>query len=93
MTPARSRAAAVGIDRGSIQAESLLLRSDLAELEASLIKDVILVATHPEIQTFDISLQRIDRMLTRRLPEDDGSRPKPLSRADAQESLRPTSTH
>jgi len=60
-----AEAAAVGMDRGSIEAELCQLRSDLAELEASLVRDVILVATHPEIQTFDISLQRIDRMLKR----------------------------
>ena len=54
-----------GIDRNSIKAELCQLRTDLAELEAALVKDVILVATHPEIQTFDISLQRIDRMLKR----------------------------
>jgi hypothetical protein len=63
--PTPPEATTVGIDRGSIEAELCLLRSELAELEASLVKDVILVATHPEIQTFDISLQRIDRMLKR----------------------------
>ena len=63
--PCPAEAAAVGIDRGSIQAELCQLRTDLAELEASLVRDVIVVATHPEIQTFDISLQRIDRMLKR----------------------------
>ena len=63
--PVPTEAATSGIDRGSIKAELCQLRSELAELEASLVKDVILVATHPEIQTFDIALQRIDRMLKR----------------------------
>lgn len=49
---------------GSIVAELAALRSDLTELEAGLIKDIILVATHPEIQALDISLQRIDRLMT-----------------------------
>ena len=49
---------------GSIEAELMMLHSDLAELEASLVSDAILVATHPEIQTLDISLQRIDRLVT-----------------------------
>lgn len=49
---------------GSIEAELMTLRSDLAELEAKLIDDPILIANHPEIQALDISLQRIDRMIT-----------------------------
>jgi PilZ domain-containing protein len=49
----------------SIQAELGQLRAELVEMERALIADVILVATHPEIQTFDISLQRIDRILAR----------------------------
>jgi hypothetical protein len=48
----------------SIEAELMTLRSNLAELEASLIRDAVLVATHPEIQMLDISLQRIDRLIT-----------------------------
>jgi len=48
----------------SIEAELMTLRSDLAELETSLVGDAILVATHPEIQALDISLQRIDRIIT-----------------------------
>lgn len=47
----------------SIEAELLKLRSELGLLESVLIADVIVVATHPEIQTFDIALQRIDRIL------------------------------
>jgi hypothetical protein len=53
------------LDRDSIEAELGQLRVELVELENSLVRDVILVATHPEIQTFDISLQRIDRILNR----------------------------
>jgi hypothetical protein len=49
----------------SIEDELMSLRSDLAELEASLIGDTNLVATHPEIQIIDISLQRIDRLIAR----------------------------
>lgn len=49
---------------GSIEAELMTLRFDLAKLEADLIGDAILIATHPEIQTLDISLQRIDRLIT-----------------------------
>lgn len=49
----------------SIEAELMTLRSDLAELEAGLIGDTILVATHPEIQIIDISLQRIDRLIAK----------------------------
>jgi hypothetical protein len=48
---------------GSIETELAALRNDLAELGASLIGDPILVATHPEIQTIDIALQRIDRVI------------------------------
>jgi hypothetical protein len=52
-------------DPMSIQAELGQLHAELVEMERALIADVILVATHPEIQTFDISLQRIDRILKR----------------------------
>jgi hypothetical protein len=54
-----------GPDSLSIEAELATLRSDLADLESKLIEDPILVATHPEIQTIDISLQRIDRIVQR----------------------------
>jgi hypothetical protein len=40
-----------------------LLRSDLVRLGDALAADVILVATHPEIQLVDIALQRIDRII------------------------------
>ena len=45
------------------EGELLQLRSELAELAASLLLDPILVATHPEIQTIDIAIQRIDRII------------------------------
>lgn len=45
-----------------IEAELEQLREELTRLGNSLIGDVVLVATHPEIQTLDISLQRIDRI-------------------------------
>lgn len=47
----------------SSEAELLALRKLLADLEKDLTADVILVATHPEIQALDIALQAIDRML------------------------------
>ena len=49
----------------SIEGELHQLRVELAALEKALLNDVIVVATHPEIQTIDISLQRIDRILKR----------------------------
>ena len=49
--------------RLSIEAELCQLRLELAALEADLLKDVIMVATHPEIQTIDVSVQRIGRIL------------------------------
>lgn len=52
-----------GAARLSIEAELGQLRAELKALEAGLLGDVIVVATHPEIQTIDIALQRIDRML------------------------------
>jgi hypothetical protein len=50
--------------RMPLEVELGQLRAELAELESALLADVILVATHPEIQTLDISVQRIDRILT-----------------------------
>jgi len=41
-----------------------LLKSELASLSAALAADSELVAKHPEIQIFDIALQRLDRLLT-----------------------------
>lgn len=46
-----------------IETEVELLRSDLINLGNVLAADVILVATHPEIQSLDISLQRIERIM------------------------------
>lgn len=39
------------------------LKGNLAELEQGLLGDIVLVATHPEIQLLDVALQSIDRML------------------------------
>ena len=49
----------------SVEAELALLRDELARLGNTLAGDLIVVATHPEIQSIDISLQRIDRIMTR----------------------------
>lgn len=58
-----SATAANGLGRDSIETELGQLRVELIELEHALTADVIVVATHPEIQTLDISVQRIDRIL------------------------------
>jgi hypothetical protein len=47
----------------SLETELRALRGTLTELEKGLLGDVILIATHPEIQLLDIALQAIDRML------------------------------
>ena len=47
-----------------IEAELKLLHDDLERLGDGLASDVILVATHPEIQLLDISLQRIRRIMS-----------------------------
>lgn len=47
----------------SIEAELSLLRADLMQLGNGLTADVVLVATHPEIQLLDIAQQRIDRIM------------------------------
>lgn len=60
-----SAAAIAPANPASIEAELRQLRLELSQLETELIADVIVVATHPEIQTIDISLQRIDRIMTR----------------------------
>lgn len=39
------------------------VHAELAQLERNLVANVILVATRPEIQVLDVSLQRIDRMI------------------------------
>jgi hypothetical protein len=46
-----------------IEAELKILHDDLERLGNGLASDVILVATHPEIQLLDISLQRIERIM------------------------------
>lgn len=46
-----------------IEAELKILHDDLERLGNGLASDVILVATHPEIQLLDISLQRIERII------------------------------
>lgn len=47
----------------SLEADLMALKSTLTELEKGLLGDVILIATHPEIQLLDIALQAVDRML------------------------------
>lgn len=47
----------------SIEVELATLRAELGQLESTLTEDAVLIASHPEIQTIDISLQRIDRIL------------------------------
>lgn len=46
-----------------VETELALLRADLAKLGDALTSDIILVATHPEIQLIDIAQQRIQRIL------------------------------
>jgi len=46
-----------------VETELALLRADLIKLGDALTADVIVVATHPEIQLIDIALQRIDRVM------------------------------
>lgn len=50
-------------DPNSALVELTALRSDLVNLGDALVQDIILVATHPEIQLLDIAVQRIDRLL------------------------------
>lgn len=49
----------------TIEIELAKLRLELAQLEEALSEDASLVAAHPEIQTIDISRQRVDRVLER----------------------------
>ncbi len=49
----------------ALREELEALRAEIAQLGNSLSSDVILVATHPEIQLLDIALQRIDRLIAR----------------------------
>ncbi|QDP20427.1 hypothetical protein [Sphingomonas xanthus] len=46
-----------------IRSQLRKLQAELSQLGNSLISDVILVATHPEIQLLDIAVQRVERVL------------------------------
>ena len=48
---------------GSVEEELFALRAELSDLGTSLADDLIMVATHPELQTLDISIQRVDRII------------------------------
>ena len=48
-----------------ILAELAVLKADLTQLGNSLAGDMIMVATHPELQLIDISIQRVDRIAAR----------------------------
>ncbi len=52
-----------GTGAPTIETELATVRADLVALSEGLIGDSIVAATHPEIQTLDITLQRIDRVL------------------------------
>jgi hypothetical protein len=45
-----------------MQSELSALRSELTKLGEGLVGDIILVATHPELQLLDVALQRVDRI-------------------------------
>ena len=49
----------------SIREELQALKTELASLGSALCGDMILVAAHPEIQVLDVSVQRIERVLSR----------------------------
>jgi hypothetical protein len=51
-----------------IDSELRALKEELTQLEKGLTNDIVVVATHPEIQLLDICLQRIERMLTASQP-------------------------
>ncbi len=56
--------ASIGAERPTaIEAELTLLGAELAQLGNGLASDVVLVATHPEIQLLDVALQRIARIM------------------------------
>jgi hypothetical protein len=48
--------------RKAIESELSALRSELTRLGEGLTADIIMVATHPELQLLDIALQRVDRI-------------------------------
>ena len=47
---------------GFVERELALLQADLSQLGNLLIADVIVAATHPEIQLLDVAIQRIERI-------------------------------
>jgi hypothetical protein len=49
----------------AMEAELRELRLELARLEHALGGDEAIIMAHPEVQLFDIALQRIDRMIAR----------------------------
>ena len=61
--PAEDHGQAVAQANSSLEAQLRELRAGLAQLGDSLVNDPELVATHPEIQMLDMSVQRIDRMI------------------------------
>lgn len=63
--PRMGAPAPVAMEALSVEAELAMLRTELTRLERGLVGDPAVIATHPELQTFDISLQRIDRILKR----------------------------
>lgn len=46
-----------------LNAELTALRAELIAMESGLTGDIVVVATHPEIQLLDVALQRVERML------------------------------
>lgn len=63
--PATGAVAVSAAETLSIEAELGLLRSELTALENAMLDDPAAVAAHPEIQTLDIAVQRIDRIVKR----------------------------
>jgi hypothetical protein len=61
--PRMGTPAPVATETLSVEAELAMLRTELTRLERGLLGDPAVIAAHPELQTFDISLQRIDRIL------------------------------
>jgi hypothetical protein len=46
-----------------LETELAQLRADLSRLGGKLASDPALIASHPEIQMLDVSVQRIDRII------------------------------
>jgi hypothetical protein len=63
--PRMGAPAPVATETLSVEGELAMLRTELTRLERGLVGDPAVIANHPELQTFDISLQRIDRILKR----------------------------